>query len=250
MFLLLRALPGMIGVDFEEGKWGRGFTTLQGVEPWKASWQWVQKSKRQLRRVHVALWASAKCVAGEPQRLHGRRDSCCFRLLAAWTEEQNTSMFVKARVQRVKRTFMHFPVWIWFPFHCMHEQFHSTAPISKTFVDITLCFKKFFSFWGNLQIKIDSCSPNFYTNAHLHVFVETCTMGVGRAALLWGSRPSVDPAARSGWGRGWRWSAWWSQGLHAGQHHPGHSYISCQTAARLSQRAPWLLKKKNNNKKG
>ncbi len=109
MFLLLRALPGMIWVDFEEGKWGRGFTTLQGVEPWKASWQWVQKSKRQLGRVHMALWTSAKCVAGDPQCLHWRRDSCCFRPLATWTEEQNRSTLVIARVQRVKCTFMHWP---------------------------------------------------------------------------------------------------------------------------------------------
>lgn len=83
MLLLLRALPGRSGVDLEEEKWGRGCTTLQGVEPWKASWQWVQKSKRQLGRVHVALCASARCFAGEPQRLQERRDSCCFRLLAA-----------------------------------------------------------------------------------------------------------------------------------------------------------------------
>lgn len=84
MLLLLRALPGTWGVDLEVGKWDLGCTALHGVEPWKASWHRVQKSKRQLRRVHVALWVSAECFAGEPQRLQGRRDSCCFRLLAAW----------------------------------------------------------------------------------------------------------------------------------------------------------------------
>lgn len=95
MFLLLRALPGMTGVVLKAGKWDRGCTTRQGVEPWKASWQQVQKSKRQLRRVHVALWDSAECVAGEPHRLQERRDSCCFKLLAAWTKEQHTHTFLK-----------------------------------------------------------------------------------------------------------------------------------------------------------
>lgn len=88
MFLLLRALPGTWGVDLEVGKCDLGCTALHGVEPWKVSWQRVQKSKRQLRRMHIALWASAECFAGEPQRLQGRRDSCCFRLLAAWMEKQ------------------------------------------------------------------------------------------------------------------------------------------------------------------
>lgn len=78
----------MRGVDLETRKWDLGCTTLHGVEPWKADWHWVQKSKRQLRLVHVALWVSAECFAGEPQRLQGRRDSCCFRLLAAWMENR------------------------------------------------------------------------------------------------------------------------------------------------------------------
>lgn len=45
----------MIGVVLGQEKLDLGFTTLQGVEPWKGSWQFVQKSKRQLERVHVAL---------------------------------------------------------------------------------------------------------------------------------------------------------------------------------------------------
>ncbi len=128
------------------------------------------------------------------------------------------------------------------------------------FVDVTLSFRKFgtvFTVSGVLKTKgligktihqlksimkiIISCN----TNAHLHIFVEACALGAGHAALLWGSCPFVDLAAWGGWG--WRLSAWGGQGLHAGQHHPGHSHVSCQTAARLSQRAPWLLKEKKGN---
>lgn len=90
-FLLLRALPGKMEVTFE---WERSCTVRQGVEPWKASWQRVQKSKRQLERVQVALWASVRCFAGEPQRLQWHRDSCCFRLLAAWTTNMHLSKLI------------------------------------------------------------------------------------------------------------------------------------------------------------
>lgn len=90
---MLRALPGRIGVVLKPRKSDLGCTVLQAVEPWKASMQQVQKSNIQLGRVHLALCVSVECVAGEPQRLHERRDSCCFRPVAAW-RERNEQMQV------------------------------------------------------------------------------------------------------------------------------------------------------------
>lgn len=81
-FLLLRALPMRMGVAVE--LLGRHVSRVQQAEePWKGPWHWVQKSKAQLKRVQVALIASALCLAGEPQRLQGFSDSCCFSELAA-----------------------------------------------------------------------------------------------------------------------------------------------------------------------
>lgn len=83
-FLLLRVEPAT-SVFWEGVKAWTDFR--HGSELWNADWHSVQNSKAQLMRVHTACCMSESKRAGEPQRTHDRRDSCCLRDLAAWKKK-------------------------------------------------------------------------------------------------------------------------------------------------------------------
>lgn len=205
--LLLRALPegaedSRLGV-----KCDLDWTVRHGAEPWYVSWQRVQKSKRQLERVHVALCSSCSSVAGEPQHTHLYRNSCRFRRLAAWTENKTKDGLVKE----------------------LQQQKYNNKKKLKNHRNRTPF------------LRIKGTGKNI--NIHLHKLIVARTLRRWRAALLWCSSASHGSAALIGWGG----SAPRGHTLQAGQHRPGLRYIPCQTTSEPFHSSVRLLKSSKGN---